>query len=79
MIRGVATRAIVVPADPFVDVRSTTNIVTIGVAIASQDVNESGSDTSHVEVHGILRARTELPGNSAEIFNESGGTQMLWC
>ena len=77
MIRGVATRTIVVPDDSSVDVRSTANIVAIGIAIASQDVDESGSDTSHAEIHGILRAKPNCQGILRKSPTSPQGTQML--
>ena len=46
-------------------VRGASNVVAIRIAIASQDVDESGSDTSHVRGQWHSARQTELAGNSA--------------
>jgi hypothetical protein len=59
VILRVAARTVVVPREPFVNIRGAANVVALGIAIASQDVNESDPDTSHDGGQGIVRAKVD--------------------
>lgn len=57
-IGGFATRSYRC-SHAIVDVRGAPDVVAIGIALASQDVDESGCETAHVRGHGIVRAKVD--------------------
>ena len=56
MVLRITAWTFVVPRESFVEARRAADVVAIRIAIAPQDVDESGSHASHVEVSRILRA-----------------------
>jgi hypothetical protein len=49
VLPGVTAWTCVVPRQSFVDACAATHVMPIGVAVASQDVDKSGSDSTHAE------------------------------
>ena len=56
VIPRVAARTVVVPDESIVYVGGASDVVSIRIALASQDVDESCPDASHDKSDGILRA-----------------------
>ena len=60
MMKRVAGRAAVVPIQTCLDVATASHVVTIRVALTSEDVNESLSDTVHIGYVAAI-APTSIP------------------
>ena len=56
MPKRVPTRPGVVPLEPVLNVRCTTDIVARRIAVASEDVDESSTDAIHVDGNGMFQA-----------------------
>ena len=54
------------PREPFVNIRGAANVVALGVGIASQDVDESGSETLHARGQWHAARQRGLAGNAEE-------------
>ena len=56
VVHRVAGRAFVVPGESVVDVRGASDVVPMRIALTPQDVDKSGSETSHLVGRGIIGA-----------------------
>ena len=56
MMHGVSRRTFVVPSEPFLDVRRTTDVVTRRITFTAQDVDDSLTTAFHGQCLGMSRA-----------------------
>ena len=71
MLERVPTRARVLPREPFVDVRRATDVVPRRIAVASEDVDESGANSLHVNRTGMFRASESVTDSEAPALKSS--------